>query len=185
MFLDGSGQEKRKCSYFKRCVFFLFHVHVCFACMYIHVPWAWRCQEMSKRASDTLEMELQIARSHQVGAGSWTQVLFSSNNQLLSHGAVSPAFSPVVLVLKLLVLLWNEIFVSRRYWSAELRGTGRLRNLTGIQVQSPAEEQTRWSSLSSSALTLCSFCLHQGIINSPAKPQSPTVLAWNDYSNCF
>lgn len=51
-------------------IFFLFHVHVCFACMYIHVPCAWRCQEMSKRASDTLEMELQIARSHQVGAGS-------------------------------------------------------------------------------------------------------------------
>lgn len=70
MFLDGFGQEKKTALIFKRCVYFLFHVHVCFPCMYIHVPCAWRCQEMPKRAPDTPEMKLQRARRHQVGAGS-------------------------------------------------------------------------------------------------------------------
>ena len=55
--------------------------------MYVHVPCVFLMPSEARRVFDPLELELQMAVSHPVGAGNRTHVLWKSNqcSKLLSH----------------------------------------------------------------------------------------------------
>jgi hypothetical protein len=59
---------------------FLFHVHRCFACVYV-------CM----RVSDALELQLYIAVIHSVAGGNWTQVLWKSSQYLNTEPSLQPS----------------------------------------------------------------------------------------------
>lgn len=51
-----------------------------FAGMYVSVPCVWSAFGGQKRASDPLELKLQMVVRHYVGAGNWTLVHCKSSN---------------------------------------------------------------------------------------------------------
>lgn len=60
------------------------------ACMYIHHVCVC-CLKMAEEGSDPLEIELQVVKSHHVGAGKWTQALGKSSQLLIAE----PFFWPL------------------------------------------------------------------------------------------
>lgn len=78
---------------------FVFYVHKCVACMYICPSNAsyMQCLQGQKRASESLEPELQMVDSYHLGTGDRTWFL-TKNPSVLNSGIISPAPSRFVVV---------------------------------------------------------------------------------------